>query len=229
MTIKISIEGADVKEVLAQMLSILNVPTTSAEATAPKTNGNGLDKPTQPAQATPAPAPGKRPVGRPPKGPTVLSNEKPPAEPADDQQTSPPDDPNPVVAGPEKSAADIRHDADDFNIGPDIWSRPLSDVSAERVAPSEISFHKGLVDNGHAPSALVRRKRVTFVEIAPGDDSGSEGREEPGVTELTWTSRSVAIRSPAWIIMRLFLVPPVSSGVPAIADIRVPPGARISS
>ena len=111
MTIKISIEGADVKEVLAQMLSILNVPTTSAEATAPKTNGNGLDKPTQPTQATPAPAPGKRPVGRPPKGPTVLSNEKPPAAPADDQQTSPPDDPNPVVAGPEKSAADIRHDA----------------------------------------------------------------------------------------------------------------------
>ena len=110
MTIKISIEGADVKEVLAQMLSILNVPTPSGVVTpAPKTNGNGLDKPKEPVQATPAP---KKPVGRPPKGVTVLSNEKPPAEPADvDEQISPPDDPDPVVAGPEKSAADIRHDA----------------------------------------------------------------------------------------------------------------------
>ena len=110
MTIKISIEGADVKEVLAQMLSILNVPTPGVTPPVAKTNGNGLDKPKEAVQATPAP--GKKPVGRPPKGVTVLSNEKPPAEPADaDEQISPPDDPDPVVAGPEKSAADIRHDA----------------------------------------------------------------------------------------------------------------------
>lgn len=113
MTIKISIEGTNVQEVLSQMLSILNVPPAATPpASSPKTNGNGVDKAHTLAQATPTPA-GKRPVGRPPKPPVVLSDEKPAENnpvPAGEEIVQP-DDPNPVVAGAEKSAADIRHDA----------------------------------------------------------------------------------------------------------------------
>ena len=102
-------------------------------------------------------------------------------------------------------------------------------MRAERVAPSKISFHKGLVDNGHAPSALARRKRVSFVEIAPGNDYGSERREEPGRDGI---DMNLAIRGDSLtclIVMRLFLVPLVSCGAPAIADIRVALEAQISS
>jgi len=111
MTIKISVEGANVQEVLAQMLSLMNVPAPPANV--PKT-ANGVDKASPAAQATPAPT-GKRPVGRPPKNVVATTTDDPPSPVPTGEQISPPEEPDPSTpaedAKPEKSAADIRHDA----------------------------------------------------------------------------------------------------------------------
>ena len=82
----------------------------------------------------------------------------------------------PLLANP--TIADVRHNADDFDIGPGIRAGPVSDARAERVAASEVSLHKGLVDYSNGPPTLAHRQRVALIEVSSRDDSGPEGREE---------------------------------------------------
>src|SRR5215469_2515298 len=75
---------------------------------------------------------------------------------------------------------DVLHHADDLDIRFHVGSGPHTDVRAERITTSEISFHKGFIDDHDPLPALVHRDRIVFVEVASTDNLGPEGREEPG-------------------------------------------------
>ena len=75
--------------------------------------------------------------------------------------------------------ANVLNHADDFGIRFHVVGSH-TDVRAERIASSEISLYKGFVDNDDTPPALIQRERIVFVEVSSTDNSGPEGREEPG-------------------------------------------------
>jgi len=117
MPIKIEFIGETVQDIIAQMLSVLNVqvppapaPGPTAATKPPGVNGSGKAK--EPANDEPAVVAAKKGPGRPRKEAVLLANET--APPSDEVATTPPPVTSPdtsIVQGPGKTASDVRHDA----------------------------------------------------------------------------------------------------------------------
>src|SRR5882762_8927917 len=62
--------------------------------------------------------------------------------------------------------AEVRHNTDHFDVRLGIGPRTLTDEYAERIAPAQVSFYKGLVDDCRSPAGLALQPRVALVEIS---------------------------------------------------------------
>ena len=77
------------------------------------------------------------------------------------------------------------------------------------LRPPKYRFDEGLVDDRRARAGLARRPGVAFVEVSPGDDSDSEGREESGADRI---QIDIAIGDDSLIRLNRHGVVPASAG-----------------
>ena len=71
-------------------------------------------------------------------------------------------------------------DADDCDVGPDVWTGAQADADADGITTGQIALNECLIDDGGAVTGFAGWAGIASIEISAGKDANAEGREKTG-------------------------------------------------